>query len=175
MIYYNFSNETNEYLSNGVAKLDPIDKLAMIPANATTIKPPSVGVNEIAVFENNSWVIKKDYRGSKGFLSDTREDLEIKNIGDLPFNFVDALEPLPKTQEQINSELKLVGVLFEGVMCSATSADMWGLNAINDFIAAGNSTNFHFDNGNKLVLTPQNYQAFSAVWIPFRQSFFAVV
>ena len=67
---------------------------------------------------------------------------------------------------------KLQGVEFEGVMCSATAEDMWGLASIKAFIEAGNSTNFHFDNGSVLRLTPQNIAAFEAVWVPFRQGFF---
>jgi len=72
-------------------------------------------------------------------------------------------------------ELKLTGILFEGIMCSATAQDMWGLASIKDWIALGNSTNFKFDNGNTLILTPTNVAAFEATWVPFRQSFFEVV
>jgi hypothetical protein len=67
---------------------------------------------------------------------------------------------------------KMVGVEFEGMMCSATAQDMWGLASIKPYIEAGNSTAFHFDNGNILTLTPANLAAFEAVWVPFRQSFF---
>ena len=72
---------------------------------------------------------------------------------------------------------KLVGVEFDGVMCSATSADQNGLVAIMMAIQlqgeAFQPTRFEFDNGNTLVITLQNYQAFMAVWMPFRQSFFS--
>lgn len=64
------------------------------------------------------------------------------------------------------------GIEFENVMCSATAEDMWGLASIKPYIQAGNSTNFHFDNGTILKLTPVNLAAFEAVWVPFRQSFF---
>ena len=84
------------------------------------------------------------------------------------------------TEEEIASnnavlavkQAKLTGVEFEGVMCSATKEDMWGLNAVQSFITAGNDVNFEFDNGNVLLLTPTNYEAFTAVWVPFRSSFF---
>ena len=39
--------------------------------------------------------------------------------------------------------------------------------------AAFKPTEFHFANGSTLVLSAQNIQAFTAVWMPFRQSFFA--
>lgn len=67
---------------------------------------------------------------------------------------------------------KLNGVDFNGVMCSATSKDMWGLRSVRDWVVAGSDVNFEFENGNKLVLTSVNVAAFEAVWIPFRASFF---
>lgn len=67
---------------------------------------------------------------------------------------------------------KIKGVEFEGVMCSATSEDMWGLASVKPWIQAGNDVNFHFSNGNKLVLTSLNLSAFEIVWTPFRASFF---
>lgn len=71
---------------------------------------------------------------------------------------------------------KLVGVEFEGVMCSATKEDQDGLMAIlmayqlqmENF----GPTRFYFDNGNTLVFDHTNIQPFIAVWMPFRQSFF---
>lgn len=67
---------------------------------------------------------------------------------------------------------KMKGIEFQGVMCSATSEDMWGLAAVKPWILAGNSVNFNFSNGNNLVLTSANVASFEAVWIPFRASFF---
>ncbi len=58
------------------------------------------------------------------------------------------------------------------IMCSAGKEDMFGLNAVESWIAAGNSTNFEFENGNVLRLTPDNISAFRAVWVPFRASFY---
>lgn len=72
----------------------------------------------------------------------------------------------------------MVGVLFQGVMCSATKDDQNGLMAVLMAIqmqgAAFQPIRFEFENGNTLVITLQNYQAFMATWMPFRQSFFAV-
>ena len=71
---------------------------------------------------------------------------------------------------------KLVGIEFEGVMCSATLYDQNGLLAILTAYqlqgAAFQPTRFEFANGNSLVITKDNIQAFIAVWMPFRQSFF---
>ena len=79
-----------------------------------------------------------------------------------------APEPLPPT----GRELKLEGVDFEGVMCSATKEDMWGLSAVEGWVIAGNDTPFNFENGSVLILTAENYAAFRAIWIPFRAGFF---
>lgn len=85
--------------------------------------------------------------------------------------FVPYVEPEP-TPEQVRAEQMLAGVEFEGVMCSAVSEDMWGLAAIKDYIRAGLRTKFKFCNGNTLLLTPDNIDAFEVVWVPFRAGFF---
>jgi hypothetical protein len=73
---------------------------------------------------------------------------------------------------------KLVGVEIEGVMCSATSADQAGLIAVLMAIqmqgAYFRPTRFEFENGNALVIHIGNYQTVTAIWLPFRQSFFIV-
>jgi hypothetical protein len=84
------------------------------------------------------------------------------------------LPPLPVVLDP-----KMIGIEFDGVMCSATGLDQNGLNAVFTAIqvqgAAFPATRFKFDNGNELVITAGpdgNYQAFMDVWLPFRQSFF---
>ena len=73
---------------------------------------------------------------------------------------------------------KLIGIEFDGIMCSATAQDQNGLAAV--FLAIQlqganfQPTRFEFDNGATLILTLANWQQFAAVWLPFRQSFFAV-
>lgn len=80
--------------------------------------------------------------------------------------------------EHVAVDPKLAGVEFEGVMCSATAADQAGLVAVLMDIqtqgAAFEPTRFEFENGNTLVITLANYQAFAAVWRPFRRNFFKV-
>ena len=77
------------------------------------------------------------------------------------------VEP-PKSDEK----LKLEGVLIFGEMCSATKEDMWGLNAIKDWVLAGNDTNYEFENGAIVTLTVANWDSFEDLWVPFRASFF---
>jgi hypothetical protein len=82
-----------------------------------------------------------------------------------------------ETKAQADSASKLQGVLFDGVMCSATKEDMWGLNSVlTNYQMSGQAflpTRFDFSNGNSLVITKDNIQAFTAVWVPFRQGFYA--
>ena len=73
---------------------------------------------------------------------------------------------------------KLEGILFEGVRCSATSADQSGLLAVLTAVQLQKldfqPTRFEFENGSALVIHLSNYAAFMTVWLPFRQSFFRV-
>ncbi len=77
-----------------------------------------------------------------------------------------------KAKEISSPSKKLTGIEFQGVMCSATADDMFGLASIKNWVLSGNTTNFHFENGSKLSLSPANFSAFEAVWLPFRASFF---
>lgn len=71
---------------------------------------------------------------------------------------------------------KIVGVEFQGVMCSATRDDQNGLTSVLVVYQlegqAFQPTRFGFANGNSLVLTKDNLMPFLQVWKPFRQSFF---
>jgi hypothetical protein len=80
--------------------------------------------------------------------------------------------------DNVEPDPKLIGVEFEGVMCSATREDQNGLAAVMIGMqiqgALFQPTKFYFSNGNKLVLHLGNIQAFIATWMPFRQSFFII-
>lgn len=86
--------------------------------------------------------------------------------------FVEGEVTLHVPQGEVDADLKLTGILINGVMCSATKEDMWGLAAIRPFIQAGNSVPYEFSNGNVLVLTPLTFEAFEDAWTEFRLSFF---
>lgn len=92
-----------------------------------------------------------------------------------PVPVVDAEPPEPDPAA-IEEARKIEGIAFEGVMCSATSADQAGLMAVLTAIqlqgAGFKPTRFEFENGSRLVIHLGNYQAFIAAWLPFRQSFF---
>jgi hypothetical protein len=112
--------------------------------------------------------------------------------GDVPFTAAEeaaadiseaaaATEVAAEISKLQNKSSKLTGVLILGVMCSATKKDQSGMLAVgfNKLLvdAAGQafpSTKFEFENGNELVITADNYAAIQALWVPFRQTFFAV-
>ena len=75
--------------------------------------------------------------------------------------------------EPSESDIKLQGIEYAGVMCSATGEDQNGLLAAEKYIAEyGLSVNFKFVNGSVLVLDAANIAEFKSVWVPFRASFF---
>ena len=82
----------------------------------------------------------------------------------------------PEPPEVVPPDPKWVGILFEGIMCSATRDDQSGLVAVLiDWQLSPTTfepTRFEFANGSQLVLTRENIQRFIAVWKPFRRSFF---
>lgn len=74
--------------------------------------------------------------------------------------------------------LKMAGVEFDGVMCSAAKDDQDGLLSVwIDYTASPESfepTRFYFANGATLTLTKDNIANFWMTWKPFRRSFFSV-
>jgi hypothetical protein len=148
MILYNYDDVSGEFVGESIAKIDPRAKTPMITANATGKKVPDLVGKQTVFFIGKEWVVVE---------------------------FVEpVIEPEPeKTQSEINHDLKMQGVLIEGVMCSATTQDSNGLLAVNVWLSGGGSTRFEFENGNTLLLTPDNQKSFGDVWMNFRQSFWA--
>ena len=88
MNLYNYDKNTKEYLSTTIADADPAETkkqgkfIPLIPANATLIEPPTVEINQVAVFENNKWVVKADYRKNYVKVDDNFQVQEITTIGE---------------------------------------------------------------------------------------------
>lgn len=88
MNLYNFDPNTKEYLSAATAEADPAETkkqgqfVPLVPAYATLVKPPIVEVNQVAVFENNKWTIKADYRKNYVKVDDNFQVQEITTIGE---------------------------------------------------------------------------------------------
>lgn len=82
-------------------------------------------------------------------------------------------EPVALSEAEQRRQDMLTGVEFDGVMCSATAEDQHGLTDVKPYVLADMVTKpFRFENGNRLLLTADNIEAFEAIWFPFRESFF---
>lgn len=93
MQIYLFDEYTKEYLGEQKADKNPKETkiqgvfVPLIPANSTLIKPPTVKEGSVAVFENDKWIMKSDYRGQKVINPETEEIKEVDYIGELESGF----------------------------------------------------------------------------------------
>jgi hypothetical protein len=104
MKIYNYHPITKEYTGESIADIDPEESklkkkdVFLVPYNATEKQPPAKSKNKVACFENDKWIIKPDFRGKTGFHRETREEIIITEIGDLPGYFSET-KPLPTKKE----------------------------------------------------------------------------
>lgn len=82
-LVYNYHPVTGEFLGASVARLDPLDKIPMVPAHATLVSPPSVEEGYAAVFLSGEWTAAPDYRGQE-FFNAEGEKIIITAIGEEP-------------------------------------------------------------------------------------------
>lgn len=69
MKIYNYHPHTGEYLGPSTADPDPlVPNNWLIPAAATTVIPPELGNQEVAVFDGTNWSVVPDRRGRKFWL-----------------------------------------------------------------------------------------------------------
>lgn len=104
MIIYNYDEFTKEYTGYCNADLDPEEtkrqgkNVYLIPANATTQKPPKVKEHETVIY-NNGWEIVADFRGLYMVNSDMNP-LKVEQIGALPEGYA------PASEEQVQKILE---------------------------------------------------------------------
>lgn len=84
-VLYTYDKTTGEYKPDAKAtcQWSPRENKWLIPAAATTTKPPSAGEKQAACFDaaSKAWVLKADHRGEKWYDKETQELHEIKDIG----------------------------------------------------------------------------------------------
>jgi len=84
MEIYLYSAHTGEFTGQAVADANPLEVgKFLIPANATESQPPTPGLNEVAVFEGGTWVLKPDFRGQDFYSKTTGAKVRISDIGAL--------------------------------------------------------------------------------------------
>ncbi len=143
---YNFDPETKEYTGFSEAEADPEETLLqgkfipLVPAHSTLIVPPECGENEIPVFEDDNWAVKKDYRKTHYTVDNDFNVKEIKEIGGVsgylvtketgedikqnPSHYkISDNEIVKKTEEEISSE-KIRKEKERKSMLSLTAADV---------------------------------------------------
>lgn len=107
MIIYNYDEITKEYTGQSYADLNPEEtkqqgkNVYLIPANATTVKPPKAKQYETVIY-GNGWEIVDDYRGLYMVNSDM-QPLKVEQIGALPEGFAVATEE--QTQKILEDDL----------------------------------------------------------------------
>ena len=108
MYIYNFDKITHEYTTSAEASIDPQatkregKDVYLIPAYSTLKKPPKTNKYKVAVYENNTWVIKDDYRGA--YICDELLNIQVvQEIGALPDGFIVITEG--EAQQIVNDPL----------------------------------------------------------------------
>jgi hypothetical protein len=96
MEIYNYNPETGEYINISTADENPLEKGEyLIPANATTIEPPTARTNQVAVFEKNTWSLKTDHRGEIFYKKSDLSEVVITEIGNISNDYLTSLPDKP--------------------------------------------------------------------------------
>lgn len=94
MKIYNYDLITFIYTGSQNADLDPEEtkrqskNVYLIPANATTIKPPAAQTDKARVWQENQWVFVADYRANYYKVDEGLDVYDITEIGELPEGFI---------------------------------------------------------------------------------------
>lgn len=81
MLIYHYDNTTGELIGSSEADLDPIEQKPLVPAYATSKKPPTIPVGKVAVFSANTWDLVEDFRGQTFYSKETKIPVLIQEIG----------------------------------------------------------------------------------------------
>ena len=85
MQIYHYNQNTGELTGQTNARPDPLEPGRwLIPKHATTIAPPTIGENEVAVFASGAWTLQPDYRTTPVWDTATAEPVQMDGIGPLP-------------------------------------------------------------------------------------------
>lgn len=98
MDIYNYNNVTGEFITKTPANVNPlVANEFLIPANATTINPPIVNTNEVAIFnkDTSAWYVVKDFRGTV-YWTDANTKHTISNINETVPSAATTEAPLSK-------------------------------------------------------------------------------
>jgi len=106
MQIYHYHPVTHGFTASGLADASPLEPgVFLVPANATTIQPPSVAANQAAVFNGASWEVVPDHRGEVYYLADGSQHT-ITELGVTPPVGSSPIKPEP-TIEQIRAGMRV--------------------------------------------------------------------
>lgn len=94
MIIYNYDEITHEYLGQSYADLDPQETadqgkdVYLIPANATTVKPPAQKKDKARVWQDTEWQYVADYRADYYKVSSSLSVEDITELGNIPEGYI---------------------------------------------------------------------------------------
>lgn len=108
MFVYNYEPLQGEYIGASEARLDPVTsqlegkEVYAIPANATTVVPPSEKKGYARCFDlkNKTWSYVEDHRNQIVYNKETLEPYTIKELGPIPNIYIED-EPQPKNKYQV--------------------------------------------------------------------------
>ncbi len=109
MNLYNFDPNTKEYLMTTIASADPMETkikgefIPLVPAYATLVEPPKTGEGEVAIFNGESWEIKKDFRVSHKICDENFNIKDITEIGEIEENYLITTEMAELIKENPNN------------------------------------------------------------------------
>ena len=186
MDIYNYSKDTHEYLNSTPADLDPMatkitgEDVYLVPAYATLKKPPKTGQYKVACFEDNTWVVKDDYRNEYA-CNEAKNILYITTIGPLPEGFI----RITKKQAEVIAKDPLYYIIEDGKLVKNPHYDEQKLEQAKDeklketllkanlFIE--NEACYQFDSANRIEATDGNIGKFTAYALGFTAGTFEEV
>ncbi|MFG1487654.1 hypothetical protein ABMA58_00220 [Oceanospirillum sp. HFRX-1_2] len=83
MDIYSYSSQTGEFLKALSADKDPKGDGYLMPSHTTSIAPPVAPEHQVAVFDEESWQLVPDYRGTEYWMP-TGQCFEITQLGIAP-------------------------------------------------------------------------------------------
>lgn len=104
MKIYHYRATNGEFIFESEARRDPLELgRFLVPANATTIAPPTVAPNQVAVWSGSAWTVAVDYRGA--YYDYDRNLVTIDEIGvEIPAGWT--VEPREDTAEEALEKAK---------------------------------------------------------------------
>lgn len=125
-LVYHYHPSTFEYLGGTESQLDPEEGTPLIPAQATLLEPPVSGINEVAVFESDAWLIKPDYRGQTWYSPDGTPTT-FTEIGQEPATDMTSELPVDVALQQAKEEKAIeMNAMCNAVIVAGFASDALG-------------------------------------------------